>query len=127
MVHLGKHQKYCRKQNQFIEKLFSTFPTHKREGRYYMKKYLLLLAASFITLGSLQAAQADDAWFNRWDRNHDGHWDYNEFRKAHYQYWKLHHDEKRLSDAELRAEFDRRAAAHARYVEANDVRDFHHW
>jgi hypothetical protein len=92
-----------------------------------MKKYLLSLAAAFIALGSLQAAQADDPWFNKWDRDHDNHWTYNEFKAAHNSYWKAHRDEKRLNEAELRAEFDRRAANHAKWVEANDVRDFHHW
>jgi hypothetical protein len=92
-----------------------------------MKKYLLLLAAAFISLGSLQAAQADDPWFNKYDHDHDGHWNWNEFQRAHNQYWKSHRDEKRMNDAELRAEFNRRAANHAHWVEANDVRDFHHW
>ena len=27
-------------------------------------------------------------WFDRYDKNHDGHWDYNEFRRAHNEYWK---------------------------------------
>ncbi|HEY9680546.1 MAG TPA: hypothetical protein V6C86_03045 [Oculatellaceae cyanobacterium] len=93
-----------------------------------MKKQLALLALSFLTLGALQTpALADDPWFHKWDRDHDGHWTYNEFERAHHDYWKHHRDEKRLTDAELRAEWDRRAAAHHDWVGAEDVRDFHHW
>lgn len=93
-----------------------------------MKKQLALLALSFLTLGSLQMpALADDAWFHKWDHDHDGHWTYNEFERAHHDYWKHHRDEKRLTDAELRAEWDHRAAAHHDWVGADDVRDFHHW
>jgi hypothetical protein len=92
-----------------------------------MKKYLALIALACVTLGGFQSAQADDPWFNKWDHNHDGHWNYDEFRKAHEAYYRHHKDEKRWSDAELRAEFNRRAAAHAEWVAPEDVRDFHHW
>ena len=92
-----------------------------------MKKAFGMLAASFVILGALQVPAMADPWFDRWDHNHDGHWTYNEFVRAHNDYWKHHRDEKRLNDAELRAEWDRRAAAHHEWVSAEDVRDFHHW
>ena len=93
-----------------------------------MKRQFTLIAMAWLAVGSLQVpALADDPWFDKWDHNHDGHWNYNEFQKAHSDYWRHHRDEKRLTDSELRAEWNRRAAAHHEWVEANEVRDFHHW
>ena len=94
-----------------------------------MKRQFTLIATALLTLGSLQGpAIADEPWFDKWDHNHDGHWDYNEFKRAHGNYWKHHKkDEHRLSEAELRTEWERRAAAHHTWVESKDVRDFHHW
>ena len=93
-----------------------------------MKKQFALIALGWFALGSLQTpALANDPWFDKWDHNHDGHWNYVEFKRAHDDYWRHHRDEKRWNDAELRAEWDRRAAAHHEWVAAEDMRDFHHW
>lgn len=93
-----------------------------------MKRTLALLATTWMAVSALQLpANADDAWFNKYDRNHDGHWTYQEFRSAHTEYWKHHRQEQRLTDAELRAEFDRRASAHPGWVAREEVRDFHNW
>ena len=93
-----------------------------------MKRQFALIALAVIALGALHGpAIAGDPWFDRYDHNRDGHWDYNEFKKAHNDYWKHHRDERRWNDAELRAEWDRRAGGHPGWVEPGNVRDFHHW
>ena len=84
----------------------------------------LFLAGVFsVPLG----AMADAPWFDRYDHNHDGHWSYSEFRRAHYEWWKAHHEGPRLSDRELRREFDAMSSAHPGWVEREQVRGFHHW
>lgn len=81
-----------------------------------------------LACASLQlAAQADDGWFNRWDSNHDGYWNWREFHNANryyyqhhpegpaYGYWGLHrqfHDLDHDGDGRLRPD---------------DVRGFHNW
>ena len=93
-----------------------------------MKKRLASTATIWVAILSFLApALADDPWFDKWDRDHDGHWNYEEFKRAHYDYWKHHQDEQHWKDAELRAEFNRRAAAHRQWVDAQEIRDFHHW
>ncbi len=93
-----------------------------------MKKQLALLASLWLAFGSMTGpALADDPWFNKWDHNHDNHWNYNEFRSAYYNWCRHHHDEKRLSDRELQAEFDRMAASHRTWVAPDDVRTWRHW
>jgi hypothetical protein len=99
-----------------------------QEDAFHMKKQLALVAAICLGLGSLAGpARADDPWFNKWDRDHDGHWTYGEFKKAHSDWWRHHKDERRMTDAELRAEFDRMAASHHGWVAPDDVRTWHHW
>jgi hypothetical protein len=97
-----------------------------REG-VHMKRQLVLAALTLLAVGAQTAARADDAWFNKYDHNHDGHWNYGEFKKAHYDYWKHHHDEKRWSDKELRAQWAQWDAEHHGYVTPEQVREFHHW
>ena len=93
-----------------------------------MKKQLAIIAALYMGLVSVQSpALADDAWFNRYDHNHDGHWDWAEFKKAHYEWYKHHPGEKKWKEAELRAEFDRLGAAHHGWVAPDDVRTWHTW
>jgi hypothetical protein len=90
-----------------------------------MKKTLALACLAVLAIGT--AAQADDDWFNKYDHNHDGHWSYNEFKRAHSDYWRNHRDEKRMSEAELRAQFNNWEAQHKGWVERDQVREFHHW
>jgi len=92
-----------------------------------MKKQFALMATLWLVLANTQAPALADDWFDKYDHNHDHHWDYNEFRTAHNTYWKGHRDEKRMDDAELRSEFNRRAGDHHDWVDNEGVRDFHHW
>jgi hypothetical protein len=83
---------------------------------------LALIACSITTLPSF----AGD-WYDKYDKNHDGRWDYKEFRRAHNEYWKRHQDESPLRDEELRAEFGRRAYNPNGFVHRSGVKDFHNW
>jgi Ca2+-binding EF-hand superfamily protein len=91
-----------------------------------MKKQLALVALSMIALGSLQLPALADPWFDRWDHDHDGKWDYNEFKAANRDYWRAHH-EKVLADRELRAAYKHLDADHDGYVTVEDVKTYHHW
>jgi len=92
-----------------------------------MKKKVATIAALIISLGTLQGAFADDAWFHGHDRDHDGHWTYEEFKRAHHEWYKQHPGERRYKEEELRAEFDRLSAEHHGWVGPDDVRSWHRW
>jgi hypothetical protein len=107
---------------------FDLFNTALYRKELEMKKQVALVAALFIGLVGLNSpAFADEAWFVHHDHNHDGHWDYAEFRKAHYEWYKTHPNEKKWKDAELRQEFDRMSASHHGWVAPEDVRTWHTW
>jgi Ca2+-binding EF-hand superfamily protein len=91
-----------------------------------MKKQLALMALTLISVGSLQMPALADAWFDTWDHNHDGKWDYNEFRGANQEYWKAHH-EKVVADRELRNAYNRMDADHDGFVTVENVRTYHNW
>jgi len=86
---------------------------------------LSLLVLTACSVAILPSFAAD--WFDRYDKNHDGHWDYSEFHRAHSEYWKRHQDEGPLTDEELRAEFGRRAYNPRGFVQKGGVKDFHNW
>ena len=93
-----------------------------------MKKVFLAAMMAVAALSSVQlSAHADDPWFDRYDRDHDGHWTYNDFKHAHYEWYKHHHNEQRITDAELRHQFDTMASTHPGWVEREQVRTFHNW
>lgn len=83
---------------------------------------LVLFACSVTILPSF----AGDG-YDKYDKNHDGHLDYKEFRRAHTEYWRRHQDEPPLRDEELRAEFGRRAYNPEGFVHKSGVKDFHNW
>jgi len=91
-------------------------------------KLALLTALAFTITGMSLPAKADsDDWFKKWDHNRDGRWSWNEFRKAHYDWWRAHHDERRLNDHELHEMYRKFDRDHDGYVCPDDVRGFHHW
>lgn len=92
-----------------------------------MIKKSLALAGLMIVGISLNAVAADE-WFNRWDRNHDGHWTWSEFKAAHHD-WCRHHrgGEGCWNDRELRAKFDALDAEHHGWVTPEQVRSLHAW
>jgi Ca2+-binding EF-hand superfamily protein len=92
-----------------------------------MKKMLALAGLLCLTLNSVQlAAQADD-WFGKYDLNHDNHWSYNEFSKANNDWAGRHTEEKRLSDAELRTQFNGWDTDHHGWVTRDNVEHYHTW
>jgi len=92
-----------------------------------MKKTLALAGLLCLTLNSLQlGAQARD-WYDRWDRDHDHHWNWEEFRDANHDWYAHHRAEKALTDAELRAQFDGWDTAHNGWITREHVATFHHW
>ena len=92
-----------------------------------MKKALALAGLLCLTLNSVQlAAQADD-WYNKHDRNHDNHWDYNEFRNAHHDWARNHKKERRVSDSQLRNQFNNWDTDHHGYVTREHVATYHNW
>ena len=94
-----------------------------------MKKQLALTALVVLALSGLvqTAAKADDVWFSRYDRDHDNHWSWTEFRNANNYWYRHHRHEARLSDAELRAKFDALDAEHHGWVSPDQVRTYHEW
>jgi len=92
-----------------------------------MKKSLALAGLLCLALSNFQLAARADDWFDRYDRNHDHHWSYDEFRRAHQDWWRAHREEKRLTDAELRAQFNTWDADHHGWVTREHVEHFHTW
>ena len=89
-----------------------------------MMKTFVLACLAVLTLST--AAKADD-WFDRYDRDHNKQWNYQEFKRAHNDYWKHHRNEERWNEAKLHSQFNTWASAHPGYVEREQVREFHHW
>lgn len=92
-----------------------------------LKKQIALFALVSLSLGMLQLPSfADsDKWFSQYDHDHDGKWTYNDFRAAHMNYWKHHHDEKRWNNDEMQAHW--KELNHDGYVTTDQVRTLHHW
>jgi Ca2+-binding EF-hand superfamily protein len=91
-----------------------------------MKKQFALLVLTLISLGSLQLPALADPWFDHWDRDHDGRWNYNDFRAANRAYWAAHHEHV-LADQALRRAYRELDHDHDGYVTVEDVRTYHHW
>jgi Ca2+-binding EF-hand superfamily protein len=93
-----------------------------------MKKQLTLAAFLFaVFAGAQTAAKADDVWFSKYDKDHNGQWTYAEFKRAHSDYWHHHRHDPRLTDAELRSKFDGLDAEHHGWVTVEQARSFHNW
>ena len=93
-----------------------------------MKIRIGALCLSIMAMSSLQLpSMGDDAWFNKYDRNHDGHWDYNEFQKAHTNWYHRHHEGPKVTSVELRKQFDSWDTDHHGWVTPDHVRSYHHW
>jgi Ca2+-binding EF-hand superfamily protein len=87
-----------------------------------MKKGIFLTSLVALSLASIQGpALADhDGWFNKYDRDHDGRWNYDEFCA----YQKAHH--KHLSDREMREMYDRYDRDHDGYWRREEAHEYHH-
>ncbi len=104
-----------------------------------MKKRLILLFAITLSLGSLQLpvtarhhgappnAPPPPAWFNEYDHNHDGYWNWDEFRKAHYRWLETHPGSERCSEKELRRRYQELCKEHKGQLRWSEVQSFHPW
>ena len=84
------------------------------------------IALAVITVNAPAKADEED-WFKRHDYDHDARWNYKEFRKAHYQWYKAHPNEARWNERRLHEEFNRCDLDHDGYVHCDEVRGVHHW
>lgn len=104
-----------------------------------MKKRLVLLCALALSIGSLQLpatakhhgappnAPPPPAWFDHYDHNHDGYWNWDEFRSAHYRWLEEHPGAEHWSEKELRRRYKELAKDHNGYVRWEEVQKVHPW
>ena len=88
-----------------------------------MKKLTIIALVLFCGLMSGSAAFAYD-WFNRWDANHDGRWNRNEFYNAQ-RYWGHNHGGYPVAGwGPSFVQFDHN---HDRYWDRREAWRYHHW
>jgi len=68
-----------------------------------MQKAITGISLLAIACLSLQIPAQAYPWFDRWDANRDGYWNWNEYRAAQMDWCRHHHI--RCDEARLRAEF----------------------
>ena len=85
-----------------------------------MKKRFFLATLLGLSLVAAPALADRDDWFKKYDHNHAGEWDYNDFcawEKAHHRH---------LSDRQLREMYDRYDANHDGFWQREEAHKFHH-
>jgi hypothetical protein len=89
-----------------------------------MKKFALAMML-LLLCGQLSgnAAFAND-WFNRWDHNHDGRWDRNEFYAAQRNWARDHHGYPAPGWGPNFAAYDHN---HDHYWDRREAWRYHHW
>jgi hypothetical protein len=85
----------------------------------------IILGALIAGLFAQPSVLAAD-WFDRYDRDHDHSWNYNEYYKAR-RGWEREHREKALNDSELRAEYDRYDLDHNHRWAREEAKACGHW
>jgi hypothetical protein len=94
-----------------------------------MKRRLTLLSAIFLALGAtVQPSLAHDPWFDRWDHDHNGAWNYSEYAAAQRD-WAYRHHYNPWAEARMRAEFSHWDRDHNRALRAEEAAAWHshHW
>ncbi len=84
-----------------------------------------LLHSAVIGLFAITPAFAHGFYDNH-DRDHDGRWNYNEFRGAQNDWHNQHHDHQ-YGERELQNHFRNLDRDHDGYVNREQVRSFHNW
>jgi Ca2+-binding EF-hand superfamily protein len=94
-----------------------------------MKKRWLLAGLALCLMGTLgsPANAKKEVWFERYDTNGDGLWNYDEFTAANEHYIVTHPSEVRVTTKELRHQFDDFDADHDGLVRVEEVRKYHTW
>lgn len=80
-----------------------------------------------LSLSAMALPVMAEPWFDRYDHNHDGKWTYDDFSRAHREYVKKHHEEKRMSERALKEQWNKLDKDHHGWVREEQVRSFHHW
>ena len=91
-----------------------------------MKKQLATAMLCALAFGAFQLpARADfGVTYGRYDHNHDGHWDYNEFNNANRYYNHHHHGVVVVNN---RDEFNRLDVNHDGYLNREEIQTYHNW
>jgi hypothetical protein len=66
-------------------------------------------------------------WFDRWDHNQDHHWSWQEYYAARRAWEREHREERRLSEAELRAEYAGLDGNHDHRLEREEAKAWGRW
>jgi DnaJ-class molecular chaperone len=90
-----------------------------------VKKQIPIIAVVLFGLNYAPAALAD--WYDHYDHDRDHNWNWEEWRDARRHWEKVHHEEKRLSDEELRAEFDRFDHDHDHHLSREEAKAWGRW
>jgi hypothetical protein len=92
-----------------------------------MKMQLVAVGLLAITFGVWQLpAQADEVYFGRSDRNHDGRWDNREFYNAN-RYYGHHHPEVIITRNNSNQNFMRLDRNHDGWLDRDEVQGYRHW
>jgi hypothetical protein len=82
-----------------------------------------IIGMSLLAVACLQLPASAAPWFDRWDNNHDGYWNYEEYRAAQMNWCRHHHI--KCDEARLRAEFG--GMSHNGRVVPADAWNAHPW
>jgi hypothetical protein len=66
-------------------------------------------------------------WFDKCDHDHNHYWTWEEYRGARRAWERRHREEKRLSDAELRAEYERLDLDHDHRLSREEAKAWGRW
>ena len=92
-----------------------------------MKNLFLLNSLVFVSFISMQSTTlAHDGWFNKYDRDHDRQWNYEEFARAQRE-WQIAHHEHVMSEKELRDYYKRYDKDHNGSWATEEANRFHPW
>lgn len=94
-----------------------------------MKMQTVFVFAAVCVASTFSSALADNDWFNKWDRNHDNRWTWQEFRNAHKD-WARHHKreaEACWTDKQLHEKWAMLDAEHHGWVTPEQAMQLHAW
>lgn len=92
-----------------------------------MKKGLVLALLALGLIAAPTIAKEKVVWFDTYDLNHDGLWDYNEFASANEHYIVAHPQTVKVTTKELHRQFDDWDMDHTGTVKVEQVRTYHDW
>ena len=102
----------------------------KQTGVLQMNKQLAALGLVTMMFGALQLpaqAELNVSLFGRHDRNHDGRWNYREFRDANNYYYQTHPAVEIINTRDMQNDFYRLDRNNDGYVDIDEVRGYRAW